>query len=306
MKPTCYVLFSGGLDSRLALKIMQEQQDNKFEIQVLYYQLPFLKDIRNEIKKFCEEQNAKLKIFDCTKSKLFKKYLEIIKQPKFGHGSGINPCIDCRIFILEETKKLLKNDDFIVTGEVLNERPMSQYLKAMQKIDKETGLEGKILRPLSAKLLKKTIPEENKLIDRNNLLDISGRSRKPQIELAEKYKISYPSPAGGCLLCEQVFSERLRDLFKRKSLNDITPRDINLLRIGRHFMFPEYKIIVGRNHNENLLLEKFRDKKSEKIFTLISKPGPNVLLQGKGKEAEEKARELVLKYSKQKDKIIEL
>ncbi len=306
--PRCYVMFSGGLDSRLALKIMQDQSENKFHIIAITFKFAFGSGCcQSDCSfNFTQVQSIEHKIINCTEGKLFKKYLKIIKKPKFGHGSGINPCIDCRIFILNETKKLLKKGDFIVTGEVLNERPMSQYRKAMLTIDKETKLEGKILRPLSAKLLEITEPEKQGLIDREKLFNISGRSRKPQIALANHYKITYPHPAGGCLLCEQVFKERLKDFFTRKQVKDITLTDIQLLRIGRHFMFPDYKIIVGRNHKENLLLENLKDKNSEKIFTLTSLPGPSVLLQGKiNKESIEKAKEHVLKFSKNKEEIIE-
>ncbi|MEM4641062.1 MAG: hypothetical protein QXW65_00885 [Candidatus Pacearchaeota archaeon] len=306
-KATCYVLFSGGLDSRLALKMMKEQQNDKFEIIAITFKFPFgtgccAVDCAFN---FCQVQGVKQKIIDCTKGKLFKKYLEMVAKPKFGYGSGMNPCIDCRIFILKETKKFLRDNDFIVTGEVLNERPMSQHRKALMLIEKETELEGKILRPLSAKLLPETLPEKQKLVERRKLLSISGRSRKKQIALAKHYGIDYPSPAGGCLLCEKVFAERLKDLFKRKKLNEITPRDIELLKFGRHFFFPDFKIIVGRNHEENLKLKKLRAK-NEKIFELKSKPGPSVLLQGKGKEAEKKAKEFVLKFSKHVDEVISI
>jgi predicted ribosome quality control (RQC) complex YloA/Tae2 family protein len=151
-------------------------------------------------------------------------------------------------------------------------------------------------------LLKITKPEEQGLIDRDKLYDISGRSRKKQIELAKKYKISYPSPAGGCLLCEEVFAERLRDLFKRKK--EIEQRDIELLKVGRHFFFKDYKIIVGRNHAENETIKKLR--KNEKIFELKKAPGPSVLLQGEINEKNiKKAKEFVLKYSKNKDEVVE-
>ena len=337
MKPICYVLFSGGLDSRLALKIMQDQanlvfqaNDNykdrssspqqnknsknlthtsKFKIIALTFKFPFGSGCCQPdcSFKFTQINEIEHKIIDCSKGKLFTEYLSIIKKPKFGHGSGINPCIDCRIFILNKTKEMLRknSDDFIVTGEVLGERPMSQYRKAMLTIDQETKLEGKILRPLSAKLLEKTIPEQNGLIDTSKLFNISGRCRKPQMALANQYKITYPHPAGGCLLCEKIFAERLHDLFKRLKLNDIKPRDISLLRIGRHFFFSDYKIIVGRNEKENILLEQLKDK-NEKIFALNTLPGPSVLLQGKiDEENIKKAKELLLKYSKHGDEIIE-
>jgi len=303
-KPTCYVLFSGGLDSRLALKSMQEQSENgkKFDIIAVYFHLPFLKEVREEIKEFCKDHGIKLEIFDYSKGDLFKKYIKMIEKPKFGYGVGINPCIDCHLFIINETKKMLNDNDFICTGEVLNERPMSQYRRALENIEKDAELIGRILRPLSARLLKITKPEEQGLIDRDKLYDISGRSRKKQIELAKKYKISYPSPAGGCLLCEEVFAERLRDLFKRKK--EIEQRDIELLKVGRHFFFKDYKIIVGRNHAENETIKKLR--KNEKIFELKKAPGPSVLLQGEINEKNiKKAKEFVLKYSKNKDEVVE-
>ncbi|MEM4702982.1 MAG: tRNA 4-thiouridine(8) synthase ThiI [Candidatus Pacearchaeota archaeon] len=307
-KPTCYVLFSGGLDSRLAIKITQEQKNDNLEIIAITFKLPFGAGCFQQdcSFNFCQVQGIKQKIIDCTKGKLFKEYLKMIAKPKFGYGSALNPCIDCRIFILKYIKKFLKKNDFVVTGEVLNERPMSQHYKALMLIEKETKLEGKILRPLSAKLLPKTAPEKNKLVDREKFLDISGRSRKKQIELANYYKISYPSPAGGCLLCEKVFAERLKDLLKRKEIGEIEPRDVELLKVGRHFFFSEFKIIVGRNHEENLKLKNLKNN-NEKIFELKSKPGPSVLLQGKiSEESIKKAKEFVLKFSKNKDDVIEV
>lgn len=308
--PICYILFSGGLDSRLALKIMQNLSDNqsRFHIVALTFKFPFGSGCCQPdcSFKFTQVHEIEHKIIDCSEGKLFTEYLNIVKKPKYGHGSGINPCIDCRIFILNKTKELLKSNDFICTGEVLGERPMSQHRKAMLTIDEETGLKGKILRPLSAKLLEITEPEKNGLINREKLFDISGRSRKPQIALANKYKISYPHPAGGCLLCEKEFKVRLDDLFNRIKLNDITPRDISLLRIGRHFFFPEYKIIVGRNHDENVLLKNLKNK-DEKLFEFRKAPGPSVLLQfNVSQESVQKAKDFVLKYSKNKDEIVEI
>ncbi|MFH1823332.1 MAG: hypothetical protein ABH817_01280 [archaeon] len=283
------VLFSGGLDSRLALKIMQEQ---KIPVLAVNYNFPFGSGCCNTdcSFNFTQKQGLKLKVFDCTKGKLFQEYLKVIRNPKFGRGTSMNPCIDCRMFILNHAKKLLKKDDFIVTGEVLNERPMSQHRKALDIV--ESTLKGRILRPLSAKLLPETIPEKKGIVDRKKLYSINGRSRKIQIELAKKFKIDYPTPAGGCLLCEEVFGSRLKQLFKKKK---ITPEDIDLLKIGRHFG----DIVVGRNHGENLLLRKHKGRK----FELKKEPGPTVLLQGTDVK---KAKQLLLKYSKHKDTIIEL
>ncbi|MCS7134554.1 MAG: hypothetical protein NZ889_01710 [Candidatus Pacearchaeota archaeon] len=306
-KPKCYVLFSGGLDSRLALQLLKEQsQEKKFDVIAITFLLPFATPCKaNSFFDFCRSKHVKQKIIDCTKGEFFKQYIKLVARPKFGYGAGMNPCIDCKIFMLKKVKKFLKDGDFVATGEVLGQRPMSQHYKALMVIEREAGLEKKVLRPLSAKLLRKTIPEEEGLVDREKLLDIQGRSRKKQIMLAKKYNINFPSPAGGCLLCEKIFAEKLKDLLKRKKPDEIMPRDIMLLRIGRHFFFEHFKIIVGRNHQENEILKILKNK-DEKIFELKSKPGPSVLLQGEIREESiKKAKELVLQYSKHEDEVVE-
>ncbi|UCD20590.1 MAG: 7-cyano-7-deazaguanine synthase [archaeon] len=158
------VLISGGLDSRLALKIMQEQG---IKILALNFKFPFGSSCcdTNCSFNFCQVQGIKLKVIDCTKGKLFQEYLNLVKKPKHGTGTAINPCIDCRIFILKKAKEIMKKEcyDFIVTGEVLGERPMSQYRKALDLVEKESGLKGKILRPLSAKRLEETEPEKKRI-----------------------------------------------------------------------------------------------------------------------------------------------
>ncbi len=210
-KKKCIVLFSGGLDSRLVVKIMQKQG---FDIIALYFKLPFCKDIEKEIKEFCKKEKIKLKILDCTKGKIFQDYLKIIKNPKHGRGAGLNPCIDCRIFILKKTKEFTdsKKINLIATGEVLGQRPMSQTKKSMEIIEEKSGLKGRILRPLSD-------------------FSISGRKRDKQISLAKKFKISYPSPAGGCLLCEKLYCKKLKKILNKKNLNY---NEIKLLKIGRN------------------------------------------------------------------------
>ncbi len=264
------VMFSGGLDSRLAVKIMQKQG---FEIIALFFKLPFSKDIGNEIKEFSKKEKIKLKIFDCTRGKLFQEYLKIIRNPKYGRGAGINPCIDCRIFILKKAKEFAdkKGIELIVTGEVLGERPMSQTRKAMDLIEKESGLMGRLVRPLCE-------------------LGIRGRSRKKQIALAKKFKISYPTPAGGCLLCEKLYCEKLKKILDKKNL---TYKNIQFLKIGRHFEASQ--IILGRNKKENELLEK---EKGIKIIP--NQPGPTALI--KNKKYEKEAKKLIQKYSKHKIK----
>ncbi|MEM4152536.1 MAG: tRNA 4-thiouridine(8) synthase ThiI [Candidatus Pacearchaeota archaeon] len=294
-KKRCLALLSGGLDSRLAIKLMQQQG---IDIIALYFSLPFgtgccMPDCAFN---FAQTQGIKLKIIDCTKGKLFQEYMALIRKPKYGYGSAINPCIDCRIFMLKKAKALMSKlkAQFIVTGEVLNERPMSQTRKMLDVVEKESGLQGKLLRPLSAKLLPETEIEKQGLVDRNKLLDIQGRSRKKQIELAKKFEISFPTPAGGCLLCEKEFAKRLRDLFEHRK--KIEPRDIELLKLGRHFRYGKNKIIVGRNEQENKKLEALAKK--DFIFELKDFPGPVTLMQGRGtKKAIEITAALTASYS---------
>jgi len=245
----CIVMLSGGLDSRLAVKIMQEQG---FDVLALFFNLPFLS---NYDKKYLKMKNIKLKVFDCTKGKLLQEYLKVIKEAKHGTGVGVNPCIDCRIFMLKKAKEFADKEgvDLIVTGEVLGERPMSQMKKAMGIIDKETGLDGRILRPLSAKLLEKTDAEEKGLVDRNKLYDIKGRNRKRQMTMAKEFGISYPHPAGGCLLCEKYLKKRFEKLLER-GLND---EEIKLVGVGRHFIINGNWIVLGRDENESKFIENF-------------------------------------------------
>jgi tRNA U34 2-thiouridine synthase MnmA/TrmU len=288
-KPKILILFSGGLDSRLAVKILEQQGD----IECINFILPFGSGCCNThcSLNFSQKENINLKIVDCTKGRLLEEYLNIVRKPKFGRGTCMNPCIDCRIFLLKKAKDYADKNKIkiIATGEVLGERPMSQHKKALELIDKETKLEGKLLRPLSAKLLEETDAEKSGLIDRSKLFDIQGRSRKRQIELAEKYNISYPSPAGGCLLCEPEFCKRLKPV-----LSSINEADIELLRFGRHF--PE-GIILGRNEQENQKLEKIA-KKNKLILVIPNQPGPSALI--KDKKLINKAKELIKKYSKNK------
>lgn len=292
-------LLSGGLDSRLACRIMQEQCD----IEAVFFILPFGAGCCSD--KFCvfrfAQTNAfKLHIIDCTKGDLFGKYIEVIKHPKHGYGSAINPCIDCHMFMFKEAKKLAGKigADVIVTGEVLNERPMSQHLSALKTVETESGLKGRLLRPLSAKLLPETEAEKKGLIAREKMLAISGRSRKEQIELAKKYKISFPSPAGGCLLCEKEFAAKLRYLFRLKK--EVTARDIELLMLGRHFVYDNCLIVVGRNQEENKKLQKLAEKEKYTVLEAKGIPSPITVVSCNAKEKDkalEKAAEITARYS---------
>ena len=211
MVKKCIVMFSGGLDSRLCVKIMQEQG---FEVLPVFFRLPFGCGCCNEMGcsfNFSQVQGIELKIFDCTKGKLFQEYMEVLKNPKFGRGTGVNPCRDCKIFMFKKAKEFADENevDLIVTGEVLNERPMSQTKKALEIIEEESELKGRLLKPLSAKLFDETNAEKKGLVDRSKLYDIQGRQRNRQMELAKKFKIKYPSPAGGCLLCEKFLKRAI-------------------------------------------------------------------------------------------------
>lgn len=242
-------LLSGGLDSSLAIKLILQQG---IDVVAVNFVTPFcLCDRKTGCKKesilISEKLNIELKIFNIS-----DEYLEIIKKPKYGYGKNLNPCIDCRILMFKKAKEFMNNinANFIITGEVIGQRPMSQNRKAIEIIEKESGLEGLIVRPLSGKLLPKTIPEQNGWINRNNLLDISGRSRKKQFNLASEFNISgYACPAGGCLLTDPTFSLRIKDMLNSDML---TIHNINLFKNGRYFRISNsFKLAVGRNQHEN-------------------------------------------------------
>jgi len=244
-------LISGGLDSILAAKLIQSQ---RIEVIPLNFKLPFSQsgkkasaENQNKIKHVADNLGAELKTVDISSA-----FLEMLKKPRYGFGSHMNPCIDCKILMLVKAKELLQElgAAFVITGEVLGQRPMSQNKQALELIEKRAGLEGLLLRPLSAKLLPETIPEQKCWVQRNNLLSFSGRSRRPQMELAKKLNIKdYPNPAGGCLLTDPEFAKRLKELIAHQELS---LENIELLKIGRHFRIaPQAKLVVGRDEKEN-------------------------------------------------------
>jgi tRNA U34 2-thiouridine synthase MnmA/TrmU len=208
------------------------------------------------------------------------EFLRIVKKPKHGYGSNMNPCIDCRILLFKKAKETMHREgaSFIITGEVLGQRPMSQKLNTMRLIERESGLEGLVVRPLSAKVLEPTIPEKQGWIDRSVMLAISGRGRKEQITLARKLGINdYPCPSGGCLLTDPEFSKRLKDLMSHEGLN---LEGVQLLKVGRHFRFSKSaKLIVGRNKEENERLVNFAEQ-DDYLFMPSEIAGPTGL--GKG------------------------
>jgi len=293
-------LLSGGLDSTLAAKVTMEQG---VELEALNFLTVFCTCTnRGETclasQKAVETLGIPLKVFNVS-----EEYLYVVKYPKHGYGRNMNPCIDCRIFMLKKAKVYMEESRaaFIVTGEVLGQRPMSQRKEAMRLIEKEAGLEGFILRPLSAKFLPVTIPEKEGWVNREKLLNLQGRSRKPQIELADHFDIhDYPCPAGGCLLTDPIFAKRMKDLMIHDptfSLNDV-----HLLKMGRHFrLSPEVKLVVGRNEEENQKIQTFAQGK-DILFKVSSFPGPLALLRGKPDGGDiEKAVNITAHYSKAKD-----
>lgn len=282
---------SGGLDSLLATILLLKQG---IKISWINFTSPFFNN-SERCKKFAKEFGIRLRVVD-----LEKNYLKMLLNPKYGYGKAMNPCIDCHIMMLKEAKKYANKirADFIFTGEVLDERPFSQNRKALKIIEKEAGLEGKILRPLSAKLLPITEAEDSGLVDREKLLGIKGRKRSFQISLAKEFGIKdYPHPSGGCVLTEKEFGAKLEDLlrYKRKG---ISKEDINLIKIGRHFRFEKWKIIVGRNEEENKILEK---KKGIKLY-VPNYGSPITLIENKAcKEAIIKAAQITARYSDAKN-----
>jgi len=277
-------LLSGGLDSSLAVKLVLEQG---IEVVGLYFSTPFCtRDNRvcsnSAVSRIASQFGIKLKtIF------LGDEYFEILKRPKFGYGSNLNPCIDCKILFLRKAKELMEEigASFIVTGEVLNQRPMSQRFRTLKLIEREAGVEGLVLRPLSAKVLPVTIPERAGIVDREKFLGIVGRGRKVQLSLAKEYGIeSYSSPSGGCLLTDPSFARRLRDLMSYKP--DFTLRDVILLKVGRHFRVSyNAKLVVGRDKKENSFLEKYCDR-SWYFFSVINTNGPQAVGVGEFTEEE--------------------
>ncbi len=288
-------LLSGGLDSTLAVKLMLDQG---FDVESINFVTPFCLCRKGG----CGATEAAEKLGVPLKTvSLGKEYLKMLRNPEHGYGRNMNPCIDCRILILKAAKKYAeqKGISVIFTGEVLGERPMSQHRRALDLIEREAGLAGKILRPLSAKLLPQTEAEEKGWVDREKLLDIRGRSRKKQIELAAQSQITdYPCPSGGCLLTYREFAAKMKDLLEHKKSASL--RDVAMLKIGRHFRFMKNKIIVGRNESENKILLNQRVR-SVHFFEAQGCGSPITLVEGAlTRETIQMAAQLTAFHSDQK------
>lgn len=249
--PKAIVLLSGGLDSTLAAIIMRKLG---VEVTCVQFMMHFGCDMSDTSSCSTDgSSNAARYGYEVKLSHLADKFTEIVKNPKYGHGRNMNPCIDCRILMLKEAKVLMQmmKADFLVTGEVLGQRPMSQRKETFPLIDREAGVKGLVLRPLCAKFMPPTDAELKGLVDRDKLYNFSGRSRKPQMALAAEFGLTdYPNPAGGCLLTEPIFAHKLRELLSYTP--DPTLKELTLLKLGRHFRLPGgIKFVVGRDHKEN-------------------------------------------------------
>ncbi|MBE9547632.1 MAG: tRNA 4-thiouridine(8) synthase ThiI [Proteobacteria bacterium] len=269
LKVKAIALFSGGLDSILAVKVIQEQG---IDVLGVTFATPFF-GAQKSIEA-AKRIGLPLLTIDIT-----EEYLAMLKAPRYGYGRNMNPCIDCHTLMLKIAGGKMKElgADFLFTGEVMGQRPMSQGKQSLHIVAKNSGYNGYVLRPLSGRLLPETIPETEGKVDREKLFDIQGRGRKQQMEMTIKYGISdYSTPAGGCLLTDRMFSKRLKDLFEHGE--DFKVRDIELLKTGRHIRLDEKtKIIVGRNKSDNAAIQGLSED-GDIVITMTHFPGPTVLV----------------------------
>lgn len=303
-------MLSGGLDSSLAVKIVADQgveviginfntgfclTDHKRRMLGLGAEID-PESVRNEALEAGAKWRLPVEIIDIS-----AEYMDILTNPRYGYGSAINPCIDCRIYMQKKAREYMERVGarFLITGEVVGQRPMSQMRKTLRLIEKQSGLEGYILRPLSARILEPTVPEMEGWVDREKLYGISGRSRKPQMELATKLGLlDYPQPAGGCcFLTDHNYARRLQDLFRNQVKKTLTTEQVLLLKVGRHFRInANTKAIVGRNEAENLFLEKNTENKV--LISCVDVMGPLTVIEGDpGDEEVRLAAALTARYS---------
>ncbi len=284
-------LCSGGLDSTLAGLVLREQG---VEVEWVAFETPFFSAAK-------ARKAARLTGIPLTVRPIFPEYMVMLRSPRAGYGKTMNPCMDCHALMFRLAGGLMreKGFDFLFSGEVLGQRPMSQTKPSLHYVEKHSEMAGYVLRPLSAKLLPETIPEQQGLVDRERLLAISGRGRKDQIALAETFGLTdYPAPAGGCLLTDKGFSARLRDLFDRQP--GFVEDDVHLLKFGRHLRLnPRAKLIVGRTERDNENLLRLRIAGRDTVLDVRDFPSPIGVLQGEPDEADiERAAGICVGYSK--------
>jgi tRNA U34 2-thiouridine synthase MnmA/TrmU len=292
-KTKAVALVSGGLDSTLAVKIMASMG---IDVQGINFYTGFCvtehrrkirrsrdknKLIQNEALRAGADLGIKIELIDISED----YYKTVLFTPKYGYGSAMNPCVDCRIYMFQKAKEYMESTgaQFVFTGEVLGQRPKSQHMRELLRIANESGLDGRLLRPLSAKLLPPTIPELEGLVDRNKLYDIQGRTRHVQMKLAAEFGVDeYPQPSGGCcFLTDQHYAKKLRDLIAYKGKNQIVLDDFILAKIGRHFRVSEdLKVIVGRDEAENKFLTTFCKKGDHWFFEPVDHQGALTVTDG--------------------------
>lgn len=279
----------------LAIKVIQEQG---IEVIAVNFNIGFgsTEDRREHMQKVADEVGVELVIADVR-----ERYVDqVLFSPKYGYGSAFNPCIDCHGNMFKWAKEYMDKygASFVISGEVLNERPMSQRKEAMIQVEKISGLEGLVLRPLSAKFMQPTIPEEKGWVDREKLLDIQGRSRKRQYELIDKYGIEYfESPGGGCLLTDKFVATKINDFIKYDSF---TKEDIDVIKFGRHFRIgPTAKLVVGRHREDNEKIKQIVNDKFDTVYMPEGITGPvSLLSKNATPEERETAARVILTYGR--------
>ncbi len=287
-------LSSGGLDSILSALILRDQG---IEVEWISFETPFFSSAK------ARQAAYKTKI-PITIKNITQTYLKMLKNPPCGYGKHMNPCMDCHALMFRLAGTIMKNKgfNFLFSGEVLGQRPMSQTKASLRYVEKHSGIDGYILRPLSARRLPLTIPEKEGLVNRELLLDISGRSRKPQIKLAEKFGITeYPNPAGGCLLTDKGYSDRLKDLFGHQ--DTYTEKELHLLKYGRHLRLDNNtKLIIGRTKQDNEKIIKYHNSSRDTVIKVKDFPGPIVIVPHRAsKDIIIKAASICAGYSKAPD-----
>ena len=291
--PTTLLLFSEGLDSYLAGKLMKRQGIQVIAVRFItpFFGWSLKQNPAPFYDKVAELGFDKGEIIDIT-----DEYLDILKHPAHGYGSYANPCIDCKMCMVHKALEIMKKEhaDFITTGEVVGQRPMSQNKQAMDLIRRKSGAEDVLLRPLSAKLLPPTLPEREGLVNREELLAISGRRREEQLKLAREFGIKdIPSPAGGCLLTDPAIGARVLKVLREK--RPLTPLTAELLTVGRHIFEEDHWMVLGRNREENLAI--FDLVHSHYPTYSLNEPSPLAVIV-QGKKDEELLKKWLMKYSK--------
>ncbi len=286
-------LCSGGLDSILSAVLLRKQG---IDVTWICFETPFFSSA--SAKRASEQTNIPLITIDITDD-----YMEMMKNPKAGFGKNMNPCMDCHALMFAKAGDILKKKGFhfLFSGEVLGQRPKSQNKNSLRYVEKNSGFDGQILRPLCAKLLPETAVEKKGLVNREKLMNISGRSRKIQMQMAKDFGIQeYPSPAGGCLLTDKVFSLRLKDLMAARE--PIEKRELYFLKSGRHFRLDQdTKVIVGRSKQDNKYLLHYVNNTKDMVLKHASMPGPDVVLTGNLSQANiQTAAVLCASYTKSK------